>query len=92
MKTLFRVEIIAISFALAFLAISCGKQEDIVPTPNEGNNKVEETVVNQQEDNSVSSTSPVQLPETRLSLSGNQMKNISPGNDFTFRFFKKVSL
>ena len=90
MKTLFKLVIIAISSVLAFLAVSCDNQEDLVPTPNEGNNMVEETVVNQQENNSVSSTSPVQLPETRLSLSGDQMKNISPGNDFTFRYFKKV--
>ena len=64
------------------------EEELIVPVENNKEEVVE--VVAPEEETKVEDPAPVQLPETRLSLNEEQMKNIAPGNDFTFRFFEKV--
>ena len=66
----------------AFLGVSCEKQETGI--------LVQDDVIVSEEEILNEESSPVQLPETRLSLSQEQMENIAPGNDFTFRFFKNV--
>lgn len=86
MKSIIKLDILASLFAMALACISCDKQAENLINPQDDDQVVEENVVSKPE---VSST-PTELPETRLSLSPEQMKNISPGNDFTFRFFEKA--
>ena len=89
MKTIIKLETLVLALAFAFMVISCEKQEEMIIVPQEEIQVAEEQPVVENTD-PYSTTTPTQLPETRLSLNWDQMKNISPGNDFTFRFFEKV--
>ena len=89
MKTIIKLETLVAAVAFAFLVFSCEKQEDVIVAPQEEIQVAEEQPVVENTD-PYSTTTPTQLPETRLSLNWDQMKNISPGNDFTFRFFERV--
>ncbi|MBQ2492222.1 MAG: hypothetical protein II527_02685, partial [Bacteroidales bacterium] len=90
MKTLNLITSLMAVAAAALLTISCEKQEEELIVPVENNKEEVVEVVAPEEETKVEDPVPVQLPETRLSLNEEQMKNIAPGNDFTFRFFEKA--
>jgi serpin B len=72
------------------LSFSCEKKEENLTVPVENNKEEAVEVVVTEAEPMVEEPAPVQLPETRLSLNEEQTKNITPGNDFSFRFFEKV--
>ncbi len=90
MKTLNLITSLMAVAAASLLSFSCEKQEEELIVPVENNKEEVVEVVAPEEETKVVDPAPVQLPETRLSLNEEQMKNIAPGNDFTFRFFEKV--
>ena len=90
MKTIIKITGLLALACAAMLSFSCEKQEEVLIVPIENNKEEVVEVVVPEEETKVEEPSPVQLPETRLSLNEEQMKNITPGNDFTFRFFEKV--
>lgn len=90
MKTIIKITGLLALASSAMLSFSCEKQEEELIVPVENNKEEVVEVVVPEEETKVEDSAPVQLPETRLSLNEEQMKNITPGNDFTFRFFEKV--
>ena len=67
------------ALSVTFFLFSCEKAEKV----SDGGEEQPEAEVNNIENS-------VTLPETRLSLTEEQMRNISPGNEFSFRLFKTV--
>ena len=75
--------------AAACFTVSCDKGQDVLAEEGSGiidliNAEEEKTIVEDNKD-----AQPYVFPETRLSLSEEDMKNIVPGNDFTFKYFAK---
>lgn len=84
------------SFGFPLLAIlsilaSCGDDKTLMIEETE--EPVSVTPVTQptkEEEKTEKQESTVTLPKTRLTLTDEQMRNIAPGNDFTFRYFDKA--
>ena len=90
MKTINKIASMLTLTGAMLLSFSCEKKEENLTVPVENNKEEAVEVVVTEAEPMVEEPAPVQLPETRLSLNEEQTKNITPGNDFSFRFFEKV--
>lgn len=73
------------ALSVTFFLFSCDKGRLV----SDDGEEQPETVVDMEKVD-IEIENSVTLPETRLSLTEEQMRNVSPGNEFSFRLFKTV--